>query len=155
MSKLDWDEEVKGPCIVERWEEWSAELQHIPSIRLPRCYTPPQVDSADVKRSLHVFCDASERLYGAVAYLRSVSTDGQVHLGFVLAKSRVAPKRLTSMPRLELMAALLGAQLAQVVGKALDVDLAYTVLWSDSTTVLTWIQSESCRFKVFVGTRIS
>ena len=59
------------------------------------------------------------------------------------------------MSRLELMAALLGAQLAQVIVKALDIDLAYTMLWSDSTTVLTWIQSESCRFKVFVGTRIS
>ena len=59
------------------------------------------------------------------------------------------------MPRLELMAALIGSQLAQVVLKALTVDIDYTIMWSDSTTVLTWIQSDSCRFKVFVGTRVA
>ena len=67
MSKLDWDDEVTDSGILDRWEEWTAELQHVPSIRLRRCYTPPEVDSASMKRTLHIFCDASERLYGAVA----------------------------------------------------------------------------------------
>ena len=155
MSKLDWDEEVNDTDIRKRWEDWCLELEQIPSLRMQRCYTPSHVDSTSVKRALHVFCDASERLYGAVAYMRSVDDHEQVYMSFVLAKCRVAPKRLTSMPRLELMAALVGAQLAQLVSQALTVELDYVMMWSDSTTVLTWIQSDSCRFKVFVGTRVA
>ncbi|XP_038063201.1 uncharacterized protein LOC119733910 [Patiria miniata] len=155
MSKLDWDEEVTSVDIQNRWQEWCSELQHIPLVRLPRCYTPFQVDTGSAKRSLHVFCDASEKLYGAVGYLRSTDEGGDVHLGFVLAKCRVAPKRQLSIPRLELMAALVGAQLSKTVRDALTVDIDDTVMWSDSTTVLTWINSDSCRYKVFVGTRIA
>ncbi|XP_038062588.1 uncharacterized protein LOC119733080 [Patiria miniata] len=155
MEKLDWDEAVTNADIKQRWDDWCTELEHIPSIRLPRCYTPPQVDTATVERSLHVFCDSSERLYGAVAYMRSIDPQGKVFLSFVVAKCRVAPQRRTSMPRLELMAALVGAQLAQFVTQTLDVNIQYVTMWSDSTTVLTWIQSDSCRFKVFVGTRIA
>lgn len=59
------------------------------------------------------------------------------------------------MPRLKLCAALTGAQLASLLTKELTLPLCRVVLWTDSTTVLTWIQSESCHFKVFVGTRIA
>lgn len=59
------------------------------------------------------------------------------------------------MPRLELCGALTGAQLASLLKKELTLHIDIVVLWTDSTTVLTWLQSESCRFKVFVGTRVS
>lgn len=59
------------------------------------------------------------------------------------------------MPRLELCAALTGAQLAKILHTELSLEIRNTFLWSDSTTVLTWLKSESCRFKVFVGTRVS
>lgn len=60
-----------------------------------------------------------------------------------------------SMPRLELSAALTGAQLAKVIQTELSLNLHTVTLWSDSTTVLNWLTSESCRYKVFVGTRIA
>ena len=59
------------------------------------------------------------------------------------------------MPRLELCGALTGAQLYSLLEKELTLHIDQTILWTDSTTVLTWLQSESCRFKVFVGTRVS
>lgn len=59
------------------------------------------------------------------------------------------------MPRLELCAALTGAQLAKILHNELSLEIRNTFLWSDSTTVLTWLKSESCRFKVFVGTRVT
>lgn len=59
------------------------------------------------------------------------------------------------MPRLELCAALTGAQLAKQLHNELSLEIRNTFLWSDSTTVLTWLKSESCRFKVFVGTRVT
>ena len=55
------------------------------------------------------------------------------------------------MPLLELCAALTGAHLSSLIGNELTLDVTGTVLWSDSTTVLTWLSSEAYRFKVFVG----
>lgn len=60
-----------------------------------------------------------------------------------------------SIPRLELSAALAGAQLASVLHNELTIPIQRTTLWSDSTTVLHWIKSESCHYKVFVGTRVA
>lgn len=76
-------------------------------------------------------------------------------MSFVLARSCVAPKRNLSKPRLELCAALSGAQLSRLLHNELTLEIKNTVLWSDSLTVLTWLQFESCRFKVFVGNRIA
>lgn len=59
------------------------------------------------------------------------------------------------MPRLELCGAVTGAQLAKLLQKELRLKTDQTILWTDSTTVLTWLQSESCRFKIFVGTRVA
>lgn len=106
-------------------------------------------------RELHVFCDASERVYGSVAYLRTEDDKGDVSVSFLMSRSRVAPKRQLSMPRLELSAALTGAQLANLLRKELTLEINKVTLWSDSTTVLQWLKSESCRYKVFVGTRVT
>lgn len=59
------------------------------------------------------------------------------------------------MPRLELCAALTGAQVSSLIHRELTLNITQTYLWTDFTTVLTWLTSESCRFKVFVGTRVS
>lgn len=72
-----------------------------------------------------------------------------------MARSRVAPKHLHSIPRLELCAALMGAQLSKLLEGELSLHIEKTVMWTDSTTVLTWLRSESCHFKVFVGTHIA
>lgn len=92
-------------------------------------------------RELHVFSDASEAAYGSVAYLRTVDSNGQVHVSFVMAHSRVVPRRQITIPRLELCAALTGAQLARMLQTEMTLPLHRLVMWTDSTTVLTWLQS--------------
>ncbi|KAI3377778.1 hypothetical protein L3Q82_008922 [Scortum barcoo] len=149
-----WDDPLL-PQELLQWKAWEEELQVLPQVTLPRPYLPKKVDLGGLHREVHIFCDASEEAYGSVAYLSSTDRHGEVHLSFLLARSRVAPKRFHLMPRLELCAALSGAQLAQVLGRELTIEIHQIILWSDSTTVLTWLKSESCRFKVFVGTRVA
>ncbi len=151
----EWDDPLLPEDLLQTWHSWQGELQHLSQIHLPRCYVSQQMDVPNCTRQIHVFCDASEKAYGSVAYLRTENPEGGVEVSFLTARSRVAPKRQLSMPRLELCAALTGAQLASLVNRELTLNICSCFLWTDSTTVLTWLQSESCRFKVFVGTRVA
>ncbi|XP_077396826.1 uncharacterized protein LOC144033019 [Festucalex cinctus] len=122
---------------------------------MPRPYVPSDSPLEGATRQLHIFADASEKAYGAVTFIRTEDKHGRTHLSFVLARSRIAPKRLHSVPRLELCAALVAAQLASTLKKELTLTVHRIVLWSDLTTVLTWLHSQSCRYKVFVGSRVA
>ncbi|XP_059050581.1 uncharacterized protein LOC131845528 [Achroia grisella] len=101
---------------------------------------------------LHVFCDASSKAYASVAYLRVKMVDGSCHVSFIMARAHVAPLKVMSIPRLELQAALMGARLAQTLKRHFDTSVT---LWSDSKTVLSWLRSDSGRFKPFVAHRVS
>ena len=115
------------------WQAWERELPNLQKISLPRCYTYDVLDTTPAE--LH--------------------DRGRVHVSFVMARSRVAPKKQLSIPRLELCAALTGAQLAKLQHTEMTLSIHKTILLSDSTTVLHWIQSDSQHYKVFVGTRIA
>ncbi|XP_027861387.1 uncharacterized protein LOC114137071 [Xiphophorus couchianus] len=153
--KREWDDPLLPSDLLSAWREWEEELQHLDNISLQRCYVSPELDKPDSQHEVHIFCDGSQQAYGSVAYLRTEDGAGKVEVAFLTARSRVAPKRQLSIPRLELCAALTGAQLASLLTKELTLPLSKVVLWTDSTTVLTWIQSDSCHYKVFVGTRIA
>ena len=107
---LGWDDPV--PSAVERaWLEWRQELGLLVNEHIPRCYHPKEVEIA--YRQLHGFSDASEAAYAGVVYLRLVDTAGCIHTSLVMAKTKVAPIKRLSVPRLELCGALLLAQLLQ------------------------------------------
>ncbi|XP_039856539.1 uncharacterized protein LOC120714406 [Simochromis diagramma] len=150
QNDRNWDDPIEGE-LLQRWQEWVSELQYLQEICLPRCYIAPATQEGTFQ--LHVFCDASESAYGAVAYLRFKSAEHEVHTAFIMARSRVAPRKKLSIPRLELCAVLAGAQLSRLLLSELTLPISETTLWTDSTTVLNWIQSESCHYKVFVGTQ--
>ncbi len=153
-KKRDWDDPELPPTLKAAWISWESELEHLRAVSIPRCYLTAFTTTAEQNISLHVFCDASEKAYGAVAYF-AVQSDSDINISFIIARSRVAPKRQQSMPRLELCAALAGAQLAKLVRNEMTLSISQTILWTDSLTVLEWIKSESCRYKVFVRTRVS
>ncbi|GBP61414.1 hypothetical protein EVAR_37946_1 [Eumeta japonica] len=90
-----------------KWVDYLDEVRKLSQLRIPRCYA-----LRSSKIELHVFGDASEHAYAAVAYWRAVRPDGTVHLALVAGKSRVAPNKVMSIPRLELQAALLACRLA-------------------------------------------
>ncbi|XP_033745708.1 uncharacterized protein LOC117331220 [Pecten maximus] len=103
---------------------------------------------------LHVFCDASELAVSAVAYLRTYDDQGKEHIGFALGKSKVAPKHGHTIPRLELCAALLGTEIAQIIQRNLSIDLKLTSYYSDSKVVLGYICNKKKRFHNYVCNRV-
>nr|XP_054593472.1 uncharacterized protein LOC129160606 [Nothobranchius furzeri] len=92
---VDWDEQIQPKALLEIWTQWESELVYLPQVEIPRCYVPATLAPEVPNRQAQIFCDASERAYGAIT------------------------------------------------------------LWTDSSTVLTWLKSDSSRYKVFVGTRVA
>jgi len=144
--KVSWDDELPPP-ILQRWKSIAADLDLATTVSLPRRVTGDRQVC-----ELHVFCDASELAYGVVAYVRSIQMD-QSHVNLLFSKTRVAPLRTQSIPRLELMAMTLGSQVITFLRHQLP--LAFTAhLWTDSTTVLHWLNSTD-RLPAFVKHRVN
>ncbi|XP_046866598.1 uncharacterized protein LOC124460211 [Drosophila willistoni] len=94
------------------------------------------------------------RAYGAAIYVR-VSNDQGISCCLLAAKSRVAPVKTVSLPRLELCGATLLAELAAAVLPQLPVDNAEAFYWSDSTVVLSWLNKPPCTWTTFVANRVA
>ncbi|XP_055926996.1 uncharacterized protein LOC129958499 [Argiope bruennichi] len=144
-----WDEEITGELRKE-FLQWFQELKHLSDIQIPRCV---QASSKDISNcTIHTFVDGSKDAYAAVTYLR-IENNGRIALFLLAAKSRVAPLRGTTIPRMELFAAVIGARLANLVVEALGWKNVTIYYWSDSTTVLAWILREE-NWSVFVRNRV-
>ncbi len=154
-ENIGWDEPIQPPTLRNRWLSWEQELPVLSHLEILCTYIPPSADTTVVARELHIFCDASERACGSVAYMCTVDNQGQIYGSFVLSRSRVAPRKQLSVPCLELCAGLTGAQLAHLLQMELTVPIQHLILWSDSTTVQRWLHSELCRYEVFVRTRVA
>ena len=136
-QNLSWDEDV--PSDHENpWLNWISDISNLTSIEIPRPYFLTGIST----RQLHIFCDSSQLAYGAVAYLRGES-GAEVYTAFVMAKTKVAPIKTQTLPRLELLAALLGAQLSEYLTKTpqLTKTKCEVTYWSDSQIVLSRISS--------------
>ena len=153
----DWDQEIDDAELLKRWDEWLTELEDLNGFEVNRCYRPMSLSSVSCKttRQLHVFCDASLLGFGAVAYFRLDRGDGHIWCSFVMAKGRVAPVRQLTVPRLELQSAVMAVRLGDLIRKEHDVTIESTHYWSDSSTVLCWIRSESRRYHTFVANRVA
>ena len=104
---------------------------------------------------MHHFSDASQLAYGACSYLRLVNENGFVHCSFLIGKSRLAPLKTVSIPRLELTAAVLAVKLDSMLRKELKVEITATTFWCDSTAVLQILANSTKRFPTFVANRIA
>ena len=151
LTGLDWDEALPEE-LSKRIEHWFEELRRVGEVRVPRCLSP----SDDVVNStLHFFCDASENAYATVCYLRTTTSDGSVNVRQVMAKSKVAPVKTVSIPRLELLGATLSATIGPSVEEKLGVSRESVFYWSDSQNVLWWISRRSRILKTFVANRVA
>ncbi|XP_062557227.1 uncharacterized protein LOC134222098 [Armigeres subalbatus] len=141
-SGVQWDEEISDSAF-RKWQQWLKFLPLVEQIQVPRCYRIVS-QALEEEIELHIFTDASESGMAAVAFLRFIK-NVNVHCSIVAAKTRVAPLKFVSIPRLELQAAVVGARLASAVTDALSYNISRKFFWTDSRDVLCWLNSDHRR----------
>ncbi|XP_062134720.1 uncharacterized protein LOC133844653 [Drosophila sulfurigaster albostrigata] len=148
-QEIGWDDSLPAD-LTEQWTSFLRNYSSLQDIRIPRWtnYTP------GAKIQFHGFCDASQSAYGAALYAR-VETAGQVSVSLLAAKTRVAPIKTVSLPRLELCGALLLAELSAALLPHFPTPDAETYLWTDSTIVLAWLDKQPCKWTTFVANRVA
>ncbi|XP_055601508.1 uncharacterized protein LOC129750567 [Uranotaenia lowii] len=149
-----WDEEIDDQGFA-KWIRWTDQFQLITDLRIPRCYYPSATDLQYKYLELHIFADASEDAYAAVAFFRIPVSHDSFQFSLVAAKTKVAPLKHCSIPRLELQAAVLATRLATFIKEGHTLTIDKIVFWSDSSTVLALIRSDHRRYKQFVACRVS
>ena len=148
---LDWDTPIPTN---ERtlWLDWVQSLPQLEKITCPRVLIPrPNFDNV----YLCTFCDASVKGYAAVSYI--VCQYGETHsVSFALGKVRVAPgKTNLSIPRLELLGAVLAVEMARSIQTEMEVNFDTVYFWTDSLTVLHYILNPNLKLKLFVANRVA
>ncbi|XP_071578899.1 uncharacterized protein [Temnothorax nylanderi] len=150
LQRLDWDD----PLPVADAHCWRSFLEELPLLSRLRVNRWLDSGDEDAQVELHGFADASERGYAAAVYLR-ITRNGTVTLHLLAAKSKVAPVKQVTLPRLELTAADLLASLTFHARATLRLFTAPTVLWSDSQVTLKWIRGHASRWKTYVANRVA
>lgn len=143
MAGVDWDEELPENLKV-KWQKWVSELPQLSNVAIPhlrRAY-PKNIE-------LHLFSDASNEAFASVANLVCRYQASSPSLRLIASKCRASPVKAMTIPRLELMGAVLPSRLAQNILKVISVDR--TIFWTDSENVWYWVRNQSREFKPFVA----
>ncbi|XP_046576736.1 uncharacterized protein LOC124284679 [Haliotis rubra] len=147
----DWDE-ILPPDRQCEWNLWRQSLKAVEELSVSCAFVPISPSESD-SRQVHIYCDASEKAIASVAYLMAMK-DGQTHVGFVLGKAKVAPLHCNTIPRLELCAAVLSAEIAEFISEHLNISLKNMKFYTDSKVVLGYIGNDTRRFFIYVSNRV-
>ena len=147
-----WDQELDDDHALI-WKKWIFELRKAHEISLPRCYFISASESV-YSSQLHAFSDGSKDAFAGAIYLRFHSAVG-VSTSLMASKTRVAPLDIKSIPRLELLGALIVTRLITRVRRTLGtfLHLNEVYCWTDNTGVLYWIKGTNKEYKQFVENR--
>ena len=144
---LNWDESLPQQ-FQSSWNEYISAFSVISRYTFPR-----YVSSPGSKIQIHAFCDASLAAYGVCIYVRT-EYNNNIKVALLCSKSRVSPVKTLTVPKLELCAASLLAELVDVVVKMLSTS-CQVFCWSDSMVVLSWLREHPSNFNIFVANRVS
>ncbi|GFX85126.1 integrase catalytic domain-containing protein [Trichonephila clavipes] len=148
--KLNWNDPLPSN-LVSYWKSFIDALESIDCLDIPRYC----LQDKSIRTELHGFSDSSEKAYGAALYLRCINTSGQISVRLLCSKSKVAPLKSITIPRLELWAAVLLSKLLKRTLDAFKVNISQIYLWTDSSIVLAWIKKPLAQLKTFVRNRLS
>jgi len=150
LAGLGWDQDLPTD-LFNAWVQFRQQLFELEFVKLPRC-----IGQVGATYQLHGFSDASELAYAAVIYLRSELPNNDIQVRLICSKTKVAPVKQLSIPRLELCGASLLSSLIRKVTQALStVSFGEIYGWSDSTVTLGWIAGHPSRWKTFVANRVT
>ncbi|XP_070522380.1 uncharacterized protein [Cardiocondyla obscurior] len=149
--KTGWDEPIPSE-LLDRWNFFRKQLLNLNTLTVPRWLKGIRSASSI---QLHGFSDASQLAMAAVIYVRVCNNNGLISSQLVCSKTKVAPIKRLSIPRLKLTAALLLARLLKETLKALEIPEISTYCWTDSSVALTWINSPPSRWKEYVQNRVA
>ncbi|XP_067216965.1 uncharacterized protein [Linepithema humile] len=149
--RLDWDDELPEN-LKSRWTSYVAQLEYVSRLSIPRWFG---TSVSNLAVEVHGFADASQSAIAAVVYLRVHSDIDDAQIQLICSKTKVAPLKRMTIPRLELSAAVLLVRQALKIREVLELQTAPIHLWTDSTVALTWIKSHPSRWKDFVRNRVS
>ncbi|XP_047499508.1 uncharacterized protein LOC125045957 [Penaeus chinensis] len=148
---LKWDEPIPDKESKE-YRKWIKNIDSLENIKVPRCLRKVQAKNAKVQ--LHCFADAIDSGYSVAIYARFQYSDQSIESNLVVGKSRVAPLKKITIPRMELTAATLAVKLSNVVSKELGFHYENKFFWTDSTSVLQCI-ANTTRYHTFVANRLT
>ena len=152
--KVDWDETIDKDVWL-KWERFLKELLHYDSFRVERFLLGKHSDKI-LQIEVHGFCDSSEVAYAAVVYAKMTTGTG-VQVKLLSAKSKVAPLKKVTIPRLELLSCLLLAKLITSVKNAIEVEIELTryICWSDAEIALYWLKNLKKEWRPWVENRVN
>lgn len=147
---IAWDQPLPER-LAERWRKYRDALPILNTLNIDRWIRY----HGSHQHQLHGFCDASQSAYAAVVYLRAIDLNNNISVRLITARTKVAPIKKTSLPRLELCGAVLLAQLLVHVKTAMKLPDIECRAWCDSTVTLAWIRKPSHCWQTFVANRVS
>ncbi|XP_022816835.1 uncharacterized protein LOC111349816 [Spodoptera litura] len=152
LQGVTWDEEIDEDIATE-WNSLRESFHlHLPEIEIDRWLHTSESNMNNI--TIHGFCDASNRAYAAVAYLRVRTDSGEVKTSILAAKTKLAPTKPQSLPRLELSGAVLLAGLLKQIKEAMNIPSSQIYAWTDSTIVLSWLFGDPTRWNTYVRNRV-
>jgi hypothetical protein len=150
-QKLDWDQEIPEELSI-LWYDFINTLTELNNVAISRCVI-------SVKNPISVqlvgFADASTAAYGACLFIRAINHNAEISVHLLCAKSRIAPLKTVSIPRLELCAAVLLAQLANKITKTIKIEFSAKYYFTASTVVLGWLNATPNTWNTHVANRVA
>nr|CAI5869037.1 unnamed protein product [Callosobruchus analis] len=151
LTQTGWDDKLPSD-LVQHWLKFVSDMSSLIEISVPRWLFKNQpINSLE----LHGFSDPSMTVYGACVYLKVSYDDGLIDSHLLCLKSRVAPVKVITLPRLELCGAVLLARLIARVKSIYSFHFFKICLWTVSEIVLAWINSHSSRWNTFVANKVA
>ena len=153
-QKYEWKDPLQ-PAELDRWKCWLKNLPELDKLVFDRVLFPGDPETYRSKQ-LHIFADASQDAYSAVAYVRVELADDKVHTNFVMCRFKLKPLQAkNTIPKLELMAITLATVLAKHIMTPLGIAVEDTTIWSDSKTAIQWLNMDPNRLVRFVYNRVA
>ena len=146
----DWDDVILDE-IGDKILRWFQQLGSLANLPVPRCL---RQSKKDLTKRIITFVDASMQAYGAEVYLLCEYEDQTTTSRMIASKSEVAQLNPVTVPRLELMGAILGLRLTQNISRVFEIPMQSVMFFSDSRDVLWWIRGRGRDFRSFVANRV-